>query len=340
MVPNSAVWLVAEKADRLELAIAPFTDPNDDQIVVRNHAVAINPIDGVIQKFAIFPLQYPAILGHDLAGVVEAVGPNVTRFKKGDRILGHAAGFANRSNAENAFQTYTLLQTNLVCEIPDNISFARAAVIPVGCSTAASAMFQKGFLNMALPTEPRRKLNGKVVLIWGGSSSVGSNAIQLGVASGYEVITVASPKNFDYVKRLGASQVFDYNSHTVVEEILGAFQGKALTGVLDCIGGSACWIPCCEVAKRSAGFKIVVTTKPGWPEPPKGVDIKFVQGTGLKNDEVGKSIFEDFLPSALESGAFIPAPDPLVAGEGLGSIQEAIHLQAKGMSAKKVIVLL
>jgi NADPH:quinone reductase-like Zn-dependent oxidoreductase len=56
MAPNSAVWLVAEKTDPLELATAPFTKPRDDQLLVRSHAVAINPMDGVIQRFAILPL--------------------------------------------------------------------------------------------------------------------------------------------------------------------------------------------------------------------------------------------------------------------------------------------
>jgi threonine dehydrogenase-like Zn-dependent dehydrogenase len=94
MTSNSAAWLKAEKTEPFEVDVAPFPSPGENQLVLRNHAVAINPIDGVLQKLAIFPLKYPTILGHDVAGMVEYVGPKVTRFKKGDRLLGHAAGFS------------------------------------------------------------------------------------------------------------------------------------------------------------------------------------------------------------------------------------------------------
>ena len=68
--------------------------------------------------------------------------------------------------------------------------------------------------------------------MWGGSTSVGSNAIQLAAAAGYEVITTASPRNFDYVKSLGAAQVFDYNSPSVMPDIIAAFAGRTLAGAI------------------------------------------------------------------------------------------------------------
>lgn len=71
--------------------------------------------------------------------------------------------------------------------------------------------------------------------------------VQLAVAAGYEVITTASAHNFDYVKKLGASQVFDYNSPTVHEDLLKAFESKTLAGVMDCIGAPA-WAICVDVA--------------------------------------------------------------------------------------------
>lgn len=339
MAFNSAAWILAERAEPFKVDAAPVPGPGENQIVIRNYAVAINPIDGDLQSFAVFPLKYPTILGQDVAGVVEAVGLNVTRFKRGDRVLGHAAGSATGSNAENGFQKFTLLRTNLACEITDEISFESAAVVPNGCSTAACAMFQKDFLNMQLPTEPRQKPVGKSVLIWGGSSSVGCNAIQLAVAAGYEVITTASPSNFEYVKKLGASQVFDYNKPTIIEDLVSVFKGKLIAGALDCISGPA-WAPCFEVLHKCTGFKLVVTTRKGWHEPPEDVQIKWVYGLTLRNNEVGKAIYEDFLPKALKSGAFVAAPEPLIAGKGLENIQDAVYLRAKGTSAKKVVVLL
>lgn len=71
--------------------------------------------------------------------------------------------------------------------------------------------------------------------------------VQLAVAAGYEVITTASAHNFDYVKKLGASQAFDYNSSTVHEDLLNAFKSKTLAGVMDCIGAPA-WAICVDIA--------------------------------------------------------------------------------------------
>ncbi|KAE9382115.1 GroES-like protein [Stipitochalara longipes BDJ] len=339
MVSNAAAWLSSPKAHPFEIKPAPMWTPGENEILIQNHALAINPVDETIQTLAWFPLDYPAILGQDVAGIVAATGPNVTRFKIGDRVLGHGVGMATRQNQHMGFQAYTVVQTNMATEIPDYVTFEQAAVIPLGCSTAACGLFQEDFLNLQLPTEPKRKDTGKTLLIWGGASSVGSNAIQLAVAAGYEVITTASPKNFEYVKKLGASQVFDYKSSTVGEDLLAAFKGKASVGALDCIGFSATPI-CVDVVHKSAGNKFVSTVKPVSLTPPEGMGIKHIFGTTLKDNKVGKGVYDDFLPEALKSGAFVPAPEPLVVGKGLGTVQEAVDLIGKGVSAKKLVVLL
>ncbi len=227
----------------------------------------------------------------------------------------------------------------MASEIPDDIAFEKAAVIPVGLSTAASGMFQQEYLKLQFPTEPGREETGKTVLIWGGASSVGSNAIQLAVAAGYEVITTASPKNFEYVKKLGASQVFDYNSPTVGDDLLDAFKGKTIAGAVDCIGGTPCAV-CLDVVHKSNGDKFVATVKSNFPTPPEGVKIKHIFGTSIKDNEVGKAIYEDFLPKALKAGTFVPAPEPLIAGKGLESVQGAVDLINKGVSARKIVVAL
>jgi NADPH:quinone reductase-like Zn-dependent oxidoreductase len=225
----------------------------------------------------------------------------------------------------------------MACEILDDVTFEQAAVIPLGCSTACSGLFQKDFLNLQLHTEPKSKDAGKTLLIWGGASSVGSNAIQLAVAAGYEVITTASPKNFEYVKKLGASQAFDYKSPTVGEDLLAAFKGKISAGALDCIGFTAALV-CVDVVYKSAGDKFVATVKPVSLTPPEGMGIKHIFGVAIKDNEVRKGIYEHFMPKALKSGAFVPAPEPLVVGKGLEKVQEAVDLIGKGVSAKKLVV--
>lgn len=96
----------------------------------------------------------------------------------------------------------------------------------------------------------------------------------MAVAAGYEVITTASPKNFGLVKRLGATQVFDYNSGNIVDDLATACKGKVIVGLLDCIGPPATAL-CMELMQKIEGNRVVITTK---PEPkaqdiPEGVSI-------------------------------------------------------------------
>ena len=155
--------------------------------------MAINPIDGKLQGLAIDPLSYPAILGQDVAGEVVSVGPNVTTFKPGDCVMGNTTGFSTKQESEKGFQAYTILETRLTSKIPDRVSFEQAAVLPLAVSTASLGLFNPDFLGLRPPTVPAQKPNGENLLIWGGASSVGSSAIQLAVAAGYEVLTTSSP---------------------------------------------------------------------------------------------------------------------------------------------------
>jgi len=113
MPANAAAWLVA-KQTKLEVKPAPYTAPGEGEIVIRNRAVAINPVDWaipIIGNLMFAWLKRPLILGEDLAGEVAEVGPGVTRFKVGDRVVGHALGLnENRNRAsEGAFQLYTVV---------------------------------------------------------------------------------------------------------------------------------------------------------------------------------------------------------------------------------------
>lgn len=339
MASNTAAWLTAAKVTPLDIKPAPLGVPLENQILVRNHAIAVNPIDWKLQSFAIYPLEYPVILGEDVAGEVVAVGPNVTRFKIGDRVIGVAAGFDTKKNEDKAFQAYTILQTNMASEIPNNLSYNDAVVLPLGLATAAAGLFQEDYLNLQSPTQPRRESTGQTLLVWGGATSVGSNAIQLAIAAGYEVISTASPKNFDYVKKLGASQVFDYNNPTVVSDILDALRGKKFAGVYDAVGGAA-WAPSVEIVSKAEGKKFVATVMRGFPDPPEGVGMKQLQAVTIMHNNVGKACWQDFLPGALAAGTYIPAPSPVVAGHGLEHIQTALNLLGEGVSAQKIIVTL
>ncbi|KAI1393301.1 GroES-like protein [Hypoxylon trugodes] len=339
MASNSAAWIKAAKSHPFVVEPAPVWTPEANEILLKNHAIAINPVDGSLQVGGWWPLNYPTMLGQDAAGVVAAVGPGVTDFKVGDRVFGHAVGMATKRNQDNAFQEYTIIQTNMATHIPDHIPFEKAAVFPLALSTAACGLYQDSSLKLQLPTVPPQKPTGKTFIVWGGASAVGSNAIQLVKNSGYEVITTASPKNFDYVKKLGASQVFDYKSPTIEQDLITALKGKTTAGALECIGGAPQGI-LQQVLSKTEGDKGIACTKRGWPEPPAGVQMYSIFGTTLKDNFVGKAIYNDFLGPALKAGTYIPAPEPTIVGKGVDKIQEAVDRINKGVSATKLVVTL
>ena len=114
----------------------------------------------------------------------------------------HALGRLTGNPARGGFQLYTIAKEITVAPIPDAIPYEQAVVLPLAISTAAAGLYQKGFLALPYPTI-NPKSSGKTILIWGGSSSVGSTAIQLAVGSGLEVISTASKKKFGLCKGIG-----------------------------------------------------------------------------------------------------------------------------------------
>jgi len=345
MPSNTAAWLIADKATPLEIKEAPYTSPSENEIAIKNRAVAINPVDYAIQlrgQSLFSHLKYPLILGFDVAGEVLEIGHGVTRFKVGDRVVGAAAGSLGNT-AEGGFQEYVVLQTSLTSPIPTSLSYETAVVLPLGLCTAACGLFMQDYLALQYPTVPA-KSSGQSILIWGGSTSVGSNAIQLSVAAGYDVVTTCSPKNFEYVKKLGASEAFDYNSSTVVQDIIEQFKGKTVAGafaigsVTAISSGNPFVQACCEIVAKSEGKKFVSVAGPVPKDVPEGIEAKFVIGDSLKKNNLGKFIWEDFLPKALADGKYFAAPEAEVVGNGLESLQGAFELLKKGVSAKKVVV--
>jgi NADPH:quinone reductase-like Zn-dependent oxidoreductase len=357
----------------LEVAAAPYPEPSASEVVIRNRAVAVNPVDWMIQGAGnvLYPwLKHPSVIGTDVAGEVVQIGSAVTRFSVGDRVVALAVGTDRDVNqsCQGAFQLYTAVREGLTSPIPDTVRFEDAAVLPLGLATAACALFQSRLLALD-PPRANPTPSGKTLLVWGAASSVGSNAVQLGVAAGYDVVATASAKNIDYVRRLGARVVFDHSSPTVVDDLAEALQGVTLAGALAVTVGSAAH--CAAVLRRCLGRKFIAMTTGAvafdqltegksarsqlpalvWRLVPRtsallircalwGIRTRFVIGTSLKSDEVGAMIFENFLPRALSSGAYRPAPNPLVVGDGLQHLQSALETHKRGVSATKIVVTL
>jgi NADPH:quinone reductase-like Zn-dependent oxidoreductase len=181
------------------------------------------------------------------------------------------------------------------------------------------------------------------LLVWGGASQVGSMAVQMGAALGFTVYATASPGQHAYVKSLGAAEVFDYKSASVVDDIVAAVKkaGKKITQGIDAITTAKTVKPSSDVLAAFGGGKLVITL--GYPE---GLEqVKSVEATtvwsGLKwasRGDVAVWFYHEFLPTVLETGAVVPSPKVQIVEGGMKSLQEAVNIVKSGTNSKKVVV--
>lgn len=346
---NQAAWLPASKVTPLQIGPAPYTRPGPGQLVVKNSALGINSVDWAKQMLGetlLGHIQYPIVLGEDVSGIVVEVGEGVKRFRVGDRVTAAAAAVTTSNPVDGGFQLYTVVREWLAAPLPDNISHEQASVLPLALLTASHGLFGKDYLALDLPTVPARDVETKrAVIITGGASAVGSCAIQLAVSAGYEVVSTASPKNFDYVKKLGAAHVLDYKSETVADDLAAAVRGRQLAGGYSIGDGSADLLTAVLARHEGPNTNNFVSLAGGsfsGGNSEAGVEVKFIvlDPTAIGSDSVTAQVFETYLPKALAKGQFVPAPEPQVVGKGLEKIQDAFMVSMQGVSAKKIVVTL
>lgn len=193
-------------ADILEIKEVDKPVPKDNQMLIKVCAVSINPLDWHVMRgepFLVrlmgFGITKPKhhIFGADMAGVVEAVGKNVTKFKVGDEVFGSGMG---------AFAEYACLGEKTTAHKPSNLTFEQAASVPIAGLTALQALRDKGQLQQ-----------GQNVLINGASGGVGTFAVQIAKALGVHVTGVCSGKNVEMVRSIGADEVIDYTKENYWE---------------------------------------------------------------------------------------------------------------------------
>jgi len=223
---NHAVVIVEKGVAEVQQVPVPTLD--DDFILVKTHAVALNPTDW---KHIDYMPSPGARVGCDYAGTVLEVGAKVTKdFKKGDRVAGVVHGSNALGHEDGGFQEIIRARGDLQIKIPDNLTFEEASTLGVGISTVGQALYQS--LEFPLPESGTKK--NDYLLIYGGSTATGSLGIQYAKLSGLHVVTTASTHNFDYVKSLGADAVFDYKSPTCAKDIKEYTKGE-LKYVFDCL---------------------------------------------------------------------------------------------------------
>jgi len=200
----------------ITLEDVPKPEPNNGEVVVEVKAAGIGPWDALIRSGkSALPQPLPLVLGSDLSGVIDSIGPGVEQFKVGDEVFG-----VTNERFTGAYAEYALAKAAMIAPKPKSLNHTHAASVPVVAVTAWQMVFDFAQLS-----------SGQSVLIQGGAGNVGGYAVQFAKLAGALVIATASAKDVSYVRSLGGVGVIDYRATRFEERV------KETDAVIDTVGG-------------------------------------------------------------------------------------------------------
>ena len=195
-------------------------------VLVRLHACGLNPVDYKLRrKGGFYPNRLPLILGCDGAGVVEAIGDAVTKFKVGDEVFFFNGGMGG--DEQGNYAELTVVHQDYLAAKPESLSMVEAASVPLVWLTAWEALFDRYSLQA-----------NEMILVHGGAGGVGYIAIQIAKHTGAKVFTtISSPKKEEFARSLGADYCIRYKNENFAERVLELTDGKGVDVVFDVVGG-------------------------------------------------------------------------------------------------------
>ncbi len=234
--------------EAFELCDVPKPLPHTGHVLVRVHATAINPLDYQVRRGDYADaVTLPAITGHDVSGVVEAIGPGVTAFAPGDEVWYTPQIF----DGPGSYAEYHVAAESIIGKKPASLSHLEAASLSLVGGTAWEALAERAALRV-----------GESVLIHGGAGGVGHVAIQLAKAIGARVFTTVRAANIEFVRSMGADVIIDYESEDYVEAILRETAGRGVDVVFDTLGGDTLSRSPDALAQRGRVVSIVDIMQP------------------------------------------------------------------------------
>jgi len=230
----------------LQCAELPRPQPRPGEVLVRVGHAGVNPADwknrqGLLAQYR--PYVFPCVIGFDAAGVVAAVGAEVTGFQLGDRVVtptNHGQG------GPGSYAEYTVASVDRVAHIPESLGFDQVAALPVPALTAWQALFDRGGI------QP-----GQQVMIHGGSGGVGRFAVQLARWAGARVAATCSTAKVDDLRALGAERVIDYRREDIAKALTD-WAPEGLDYLMDTVGAST--LPGALALVRSGGTFVSIPT--------------------------------------------------------------------------------
>jgi NADPH:quinone reductase-like Zn-dependent oxidoreductase len=288
----------------------------EDSVLIKVHSASINPFDYYYRNGFLparpdngYLTPRQQILGIDVAGTVEAIGENVSRFKAGDRVFGSCRG----SHAE-----YVIAREGRITLMPENLTFDEAAAVPCAALTAVQALKDTAQIK-----------KGHSILIIGASGGIGHFAVQLARLYEAEVSAVCSTSNLGWVKELGAQYVIDYTREDFAKN------GRRYDLILDASAGRTFFS--CKNSLTETGFYMTENpTKPGVQLVQVLISSlmgdKKIKGAGLTRTG-GENL--ELICSLLEAGKFRPVIERTYP---LSQISAAHRHVENGHTKGKVVV--
>jgi NADPH:quinone reductase-like Zn-dependent oxidoreductase len=329
----------------LEERPTPAPGPND--VLISVSSLAVNPIDYYSRDMGVCVGHKPAIVGSDIGGTVVAVGDDVSTgglgLKPGARVAAFAPSFYTQGDPDTgAFQEKVLVPSSLITALPDQISMNEAAILGMAVRTAWMGWWMIGLpLEMQPTVKPEDK---KGILVWAGSSSVGNGAVQTARWMGYTVYATASPRHHEYVKSLGAKEVFDYKDSNVVQNITATAKrdGVTIQYAYDAAGGLPQITEILKALKpegTTAKISSALIVKDNAPKV-EGVEAHFVTPPKDEKETERLHVFamKNWLKEALISAEYVPSPRIEVVDGGLDSVNAALDKLKSGASGTKLVV--
>ncbi|MDZ4266485.1 MAG: zinc-dependent alcohol dehydrogenase family protein [Mycobacterium sp.] len=209
----------------LHVGELPDPEPGPGEVLVRVMASGVNPLDIKIRRgeAAHAKMAPPAVLGIDMAGVVEAVGAQVDRFRVGDEVFGMTGGVGG---LQGSLAELAAVDGRLIAHKPKALSMEQAAALPLGFITSWEGLVDRARVDV-----------GRQVLIHGGAGGVGFLAVQLAIARGAQVYATGGPASQEVIRGVGATPI-DYTATTVDEYVAAHTGGEGFDIVVDNVGGA------------------------------------------------------------------------------------------------------
>jgi len=304
----------------------PTPAPRPGEVLVRIHASGVNPLDTKIRAGAAAHARHllPAILGIDLAGVVEQPGEGVVTFRKGDEVYGMTGGVGG---VPGSLAEFAAVDGRLLARKPQDLSMRQAAALPLVAITAWEGLVDRA-----------RVSPGQRVLVQGGAGGTGHVAVQLARALGAGVHATASAKDLDEVSRMGATPID--RALPVVEQVKRHANGEGFDVVFDTVGGTV--LDASFEAIRRFGHVVSIL---GWGTHALG-PLSFKGGTysgvftllplltGVGREHHGEILGR--ITALVEDGKLSPRLDPRTFG--LANAEAAHAAVASGGAAGKIVI--